>query len=228
MKIFVRKFSSEIKIMTKNSYQFIHIDSYARVGSNQKTTKKNKPVEIKKRSVQEIINEAVREKNSCPHIENPQKPTILFGCDPNKIVEIVEDWAAQNTDAIGRKMRKDGLCMVAGVASLPREMEENFSDFAKDTVNFLQKKYGERLKSVVQHDDEAHPHLHFYVVPNHGEKFEAIHEGYKASAEMKAKKEKKGAQNLAYIEAMRAFQNDFSEKVGVRHGLLRLGPGKGD
>lgn len=212
------------------TYQFIHLDAYARVGSSQtKTiTKGNKKhtTTTTKRNIKEILDEAMREKNSCPHVKNPQKPKILFGVNPLEVEQISEDWAAQNKDAKGRKMRKDGLCMVAGVASLPNSMIEEFDSFADDVVVWLKNKYGERLKSVVSHLDEAHPHLHFFVVPNHGEKFDQIHEGYKARNEMRAKNEIGKMQNLAYIEAMRSFQNDFNDKVGVKNGLLRLGPAR--
>lgn len=212
------------------TYQFIHLDAYARVGSSQtKTiTKGNKKhtTTTTKRNIKEILDEAMREKNSCPHVKNPQKPKILFGVNPLEVEQISEDWAAQNKDAKGRKMRKDGLCMVAGVASLPNNMIEEFDSFAEDVVVWLKDKYGERLKSVVSHLDEAHPHLHFFVVPNHGEKFDQIHEGYKARNEMRAKNEIGKMQNLAYIEAMRSFQNDFNDKVGVKNGLLRLGPAR--
>jgi vacuolar-type H+-ATPase subunit H len=105
-------------------------------------------------------------------------------------------------------------------------MESNFDDFARDTVKWLQEKYGDRLKSVVVHNDEAHPHLHFTVVPRIGERFDDMHEGYKASRLAKEEGKKKGEQNLAYIEAMRRFQDEFSEKVAMSHGLTRIGPAR--
>ena len=139
---------------------------------------------------------------------------------------MVEDWADNAKDAQGRKLRKDGLCALVGVASLPREMEDDFPQFAEDTLAWLKEKYGDRLKSVVVHDDEAHPHLHFTVVPRIGERFDDIHDGYKASKQAKQEGRKKGEQNLAYIEAMRAVQDDFSNRVAMGHGLTRIGPGR--
>ena len=142
------------------------------------------------------------------------------------VLPMIHEWADQAKDAQGRKLRKDGLCVLIGVASLPREMESNFDDFAKDTVKWLQEKYGDRLKSVVAHNDEAHPHLHFSVVPRIGERFDDMHEGYRASKQAKEDGKKKGEQNLAYIEAMRRFQDEFSGKVAMTHGLTRIGPAR--
>lgn len=215
----------------KGSYQFIHVDSYGRESSTQSkksTDKKGNTVTtiIKGMSASEILAEQCREDGACSHIKNPGEPILIYGISPLKVLPIINDWADQTKDAQGRKLRKDGHCVLIGVASLPREMEDNFSEFANDTLVWLKEKYGERLKSVVVHDDESHPHLHFTIVPNVGEKFEDIHEGFKASKKAKADGKKKGDQNLSYINAMREFQDEFSNKVAMSHGLTRIGPGR--
>ena len=210
-------------------YQFIHVEGYARVGSVQKKTNPNtgEVKESKTKSVSEIMAEAERLEGNTPHIEKPQPPKLLYGCMPLEVIPIVDNWAENTKDAKGRKYRKDGLCLLAGVVSLPREYEDNFDKFAEITLEWLKEKYGDRLKSVVSHEkDEAHPHLHFYVVPEIGEKFDDIHEGYKAAHEAKAKNYIKGVQNQVYKAAMREFQDEFSKNVGVQMGLTRLGPGR--
>jgi hypothetical protein len=212
-------------------YQFIHVDSYGREGSIRTTKKTKKSGEnvtttTRVRSASDILAEQWREQGACPHIKNPQAPNLIFGMPPMDVLPMIHEWADQAKDAQGRKLRKDGLCVLVGVASLPREMESNFDDFARDTVKWLQEKYGDRLKSVVVHNDEAHPHLHFTVVPRIGERFDDMHEGYKASRLAKEEGKKKGEQNLAYIEAMRRFQDEFSEKVAMSHGLTRIGPAR--
>lgn len=213
------------------SYQFIHFDSYAREGSKQSktVTKKNgdKITTIKQvKSIRQILEEQARIEAACPHIDHPRRPGLLYGVPPMEVLPMVEDWAENAKDAQGRRLRKDGLCALVGVASLPREMEDDFPQFAEDTLTWLKEKYGDRLKSVVVHDDEAHPHLHFTVVPRIGERFDDIHDGYKASKQAKQEGRKKGEQNLAYIEAMRAVQDDFSNRVAMSHGLTRIGPGR--
>ena len=215
----------------EGSYQFIHVDSYGREGSSQTKTSIDKhgktvTTTTKSRSAKEILAEQWREDGACPHIQNPSKPGLLFGVEPSKVLIIMNEWADQAKDAQGRKLRKDGHCVLIGVASLPREMEDNFPEFAEDTLVWLKEKYGDRLKSVVVHNDEAHPHLHFSVVPNIGEKFEDIHDGFKASKQAKAEGKKKGEQNFSYISAMRSYQDEFSKKVAMSHGLTRIGPGR--
>jgi len=201
------------------SYQFIHIEAYARVGSNQKGKEK-------KRGISEIIAEATREPSACPHVSTPVPPTHLYGVPVEEIEEIANDWASTQKDAKGRKLRADGLALLAGVVSVKRDDEDRWPSVRATTLEYLKNKYGERLRSVVEHTDEEHPHLHFYVVPLPGEKFDQVHEGRKASAVAKSEGKKKGEQNTAYIEAMRAFQDEFSETVGLANGMARIGPRK--
>jgi len=212
-------------------YQFIHVDSYGREGATQSKTSTDKngktvTTTTKGMSASEILAEQWREIGACPHIKNPHKPGLLYGISPLEVLPLIDEWADQAKDALGRKLRKDGHCVLIGVASLPREMEDNFPEFAEDTLIWLKEKYSDRLKSVVIHDDEEHPHLHFTVVPRIGEKFENIHEGFKASKQAKAEGKMKGEQNLSYINAMRIFQDEFSNKVAIFHGLTRIGPGR--
>lgn len=131
------------------------------------------------------------------------------------------------TDAKGRKLRKDALCLVAGVVSMPEDTtQQAWESFRADAVGHLQQKYGDRLQTVIEHTDESHPHLHFYVIPRPGERFETIHQGKDAAAEIKRGGGLKGAQNQAYKSAMRAYQDEFFEMVGIPHGLARIGPGR--
>ena len=217
--------------MKEGSYQFIHIDVYGREGSSQsKTITKKSGVKVttttKSRCAKEILSEQWREDGACPHINNPGEPILLYGIPPLDVLPLIDEWADQAKDAQGRKLRKDANCVIIGVASLPRAMEDEFPQFAEDTLEWLKEKYGDRLKSVVVHNDESHPHLHFTVVPHIGERLDDIHEGYKASKQAKIDGKKKGEQNLAYIGAMRAFQDEFSKKVAMAHGLTRIGPAR--
>lgn len=216
------------------SYQFFHIEAYSLVAKSYEreiTIKKGSKAgqtEIKKtetRSLKEIMQEQARIEEACPHVEDPRRPGLLYGVSPMEVLPLAEEWADQAKDARGYKMKKDGNVALVGVASLPREMEDDFPEFAEATLKFLKEKYGDRLKSVVVHDDEEHPHLHFTVIPRKGERFDDIHEGLKAKNEAKKNKQKGKAQNLAYIGAMRELQDNFYNKVGIKTGLTRLGPG---
>lgn len=201
------------------AYQFLHVEGYARQGSQQGKTPR-------KWSAREIAAEAMREPDACPHVEQPQPPTVLHGCTPAEAAKQAEDWANTAKDAQGRKLRRDGLCLLAGVVSLPSDRAADWPQYRAATVAWLREQYGERLRSVVEHTDEAHPHLHFYAVPLPGERFEVLHPGRLAAAKKAQQGAKKGAQNAAYKAAMVGWQDDFAAAVAANFGLARLGPGR--
>lgn len=222
------------------NFQFIHIEGYARKGSvqhlksrsveissgnsNSKQRQFRESRTIKTWSIRDIANEAMRKKGHHPHVENPKPPEIIFGESVDEAVKAARAWAAKTTDAIGRKLRKDGLCMLCGVVSVPRSAEIDFTELKRETILFLKQQYGERLLSVVEHQDEAHPHLHFYCVPLLNEPFSVLHPGYAAANEAKANNKLKGDQNRAYKAAMVDFQDLFFNSVASKFNLKRSGP----
>lgn len=219
-------------------YQFFHVECYAREESTKgrTQTKKNsdgtftsKEVAKEKRgNVHWIIAEAKREQGSCNHIDNPEAPIILLGNLDEVEVEAIA-WAEQATDARGRKLRKDAHCLLAGVISLPRSNENDWGSFKEKSLEWLKEIYGDNLRCVIAHEkDESHPHIHFYAIPTVGQSFDDIHDGKKAQNELKKKNPKatKQQQNIAFAEAMRARQDNFSQKVGQRFGLTRIGPSR--
>ncbi|WP_208942077.1 plasmid recombination protein [Paracidovorax avenae] len=207
-------------------YQFIHIEAYAREGSQQsKTDKKTgETSKTKKHSAADIAGEAERKKGHCDHVAEPKVPNLLYGVTPSEAVAEATAWAENEKDAQGRKLRKDALCMLAGVVSIGNESADFWDEHKQRTISWLKHKYGDRLKSVIEHTDEEHPHLHFYCVAKAGERFEVLHDGYKAAAEEKRAGELKGRQNAAYIKAMQALQDSFYMSVASKIGLARLGP----
>lgn len=169
--------------------------------------------------------EAKRDPTACPHVESPQEPVLLFGCPLAEVEAKATEWAEGSRDSIGRKLRIDGLCLLAGVVSAPEDMTDPQWDAMKrDAIEWLGQ--DGRLVSVVEHVDESHRHFHFYKVAAPGERFETLHPGRAAALAAKASGALKGDQNKAYKEAMRGLQDDFYDKVGARHGLTRLGPAK--
>lgn len=207
--------------MAPMGYQFAHIEGYARQGSQQRKGGRQQP---RKWSIRDIAAEAERAPDACRHVAAPQPPVLLHGVMPSQAADLAEAWANAATDAKGRKLRADGLCLLAGVISLPGDQADDWPQYRAATVRWLQGQYGERLRSVVEHTDEEHPHLHFYVVPQPGERFELVHAGRQAAANAAAAGQKKGAQNAAFKEAMKAWQDDFQEKVARSFGLARTGP----
>ncbi len=203
-------------------YQFVHVESYSR------TPPKSAAGGGKAgRSVKWVVNEAIRDPGAIPHIAEPKPPTYLHGQPLETLESTCEAWASSMTDAKGRKLRKDALCLAAGIVSAPHDIDhEAWDAFKRDVLEWLKTKYGDRLQTVIEHTDESHPHLHFYVVPLPGERFEAVHQGKAAAAEAKSNGALKGVQNQAYKAAMRDYQDEFFDRVGIRHGMTRIGPGK--
>ena len=206
------------------AYQFIHIEAYARVAGAGKAGGRN---------VGNVLAEADRKPGNCPHID-PEKladpalaPARIYGLKLEKVEAEANAWAEQAKDAQGRNLRKDGHCLLAGVVSLPNDTPpEDWRRFRYDAIDWLKKEFGDRLRSVIEHRDESHPHLHFYCIQEHGKGFASLHPGQQAARKAKAQGLKKGEQNEAYKNAMRDWQDKFSMDVGQHHGLTRIGPGQ--
>ena len=200
------------------AFQFMHVDSFSR--STPKTGKTGD------HSVRSIIAEANREPGAIPHIQEPQSPALLFGKPIEELEATCEAWAAGTTDALGRKTRKDALCLLGGVFSAPDGTDPaSWEQIKADALLWLQGRYGDRLQTLLEHRDESHPHCHFYVVPRPGESFDAIHDGKRAENKL-GKGSLKGDRNAAYKIAMRSFQDDYYKHVGAPNGMSRLGPGR--
>jgi hypothetical protein len=197
-------------------FQFFHIEGYARTAAKGKAGG---------HSISSVMAEAMRVDGACPHVEQPLAPVLLFGSPPSEVEAAAKEWGDTAKDAIGRKLRKDGLCLLAGVVSCPPQFNDaQWQALKLDTVAYLAA--DGRLVSCIEHVDEAQRHIHFYKIPPPGGRFEDVHPGKKAAMEAKAEGGLKGDQNRAYKAAMRGLQDDFFEKVGVKHGLARLGPAR--
>lgn len=210
-------------------YQFAHVEGYGRTAGKGKAGG---------HSVDSIVAEAERRDGACPHVTEPQKPILVYGVTLSEVADQAKAWAEAYRDSRGHKLRSDGLCLLAGVVSAPPDMDaKGWQKLKKDTLKWLKKEYGDALKSVVEHTDEPHPHLHFYAVPRAGERFDSLHDGLRAAREANADRGKRDrdktkatldrkAAGLAYAEAMRAWQDRFYETIGRRHGLTRIGPAR--
>lgn len=211
------------------SYQFIHIEDYGRNAAKKtKNDGKNKKYndETKGRSVSQIISEAKRENGFCPHVEKPEDPILLYGLGLEEVerlaIEYHENTKIADKNGKVKKLRTDANILLAGVISLNRENIEIWDDYKNDSIAYLKNKYGKNLVSVIEHTDEEHPHIHFYCIQDIGKRFDLMHDGKKALFENRDKK--KHDQNIAYLDSMRAFQEDFFKVVSSNYGLSKDGP----
>ena len=61
---------------------------------------------------------------------------------PMEVLAMADEWADQAKDSRGYKMKSDGSVAIVGVASLPREMEDDFPEFAENTLKWLKENTG--------------------------------------------------------------------------------------
>ena len=179
-----------------------------------------------KASVRDVIAEALRNDDHCNHVEAPQSPTYLVGDlgDMLTLLPEIERKAAAEKERTGKAPRKDMHVLLAGVASYPRALADadpkGHERWEQATVKWLQKKYGDALRVVLRHEDEAHPHIHFFVLDRHELNAKKLHDGYVAKAKASTPKESV----MAFNDAMRDYQSAFYAEVGHGVGLLRDGP----
>ena len=197
-------------------YQFLHVECYARTAGKDKEGN---------HSIRSILAEAKRELGATSHVAKPKPPKLIYG-NLNGVEEAAKEWAESATDTIGRKLRKDGLCLLAGVVSVADDFED-WENYKKRVLIFLRQEYGPRLRAVIEHEDEAHRHIHFFCVPRIGERFDLIHDGKAAILAAKQSGIKlKGDLNSAYRLAMTGLQQRFHTTCSVQFGLTRRGPGR--
>lgn len=204
--------------MTTGGIQFVHISVY----SLQRPKKTSRGAD-RKWPVRDVLAEANREPQACLHVPMPKPPALLIGPSLAELEVEIGAIHARSTDAAGRRLRKDASVLLSGVTSYPRDgTEYEYEHWKQCAVEWLRLEFGENLRSVVEHTDEAHPHLHFYVVNPASGNVKDLHPGFRAAKGAQNPKEQK----FAYNTAMRAFQDRFWEHVAGPSGLARIGPGR--
>ena len=121
------------------------------------------------------------------------------------MLERINENASKYRDPVGRKMREDAAVLLAGVASFPRaEAEKRPRTLCAMGIAdgcLSQGKYGDNLRAVVMHNDEEHPHLHFYVYSDTEVNAKMLHDGHKNAS-------RKGS----YKAGVQAFRMSISRK----------------
>lgn len=198
------------------AFQFGHIDTYAR---------KPKPGQSDPaRSVREILGEADRVAENCPHVTNPQPPVQLAGMTPSELAERVDELLAERAIEGKRKPRGDVHVLAAAVYSWPEHVdyadEARLNDWIADQLAWHAENVGP-VDCAVLHLDEAFPHVHVYTADPDARR---LVPGWQAKREALAAGAAGSEANKAYREAMAGWQDKLYEGVGQFHGLDRLGP----
>ena len=182
-------------------------------------------------------------------VDPAELPDILDQriADANKAIKEVKAAMPRGTRRSGPKaIRKDTHCLMTMVASYPipwldsetggsnfensdnREMLEHWKDLNLRWAGRQAEKLGFEMMSVVLHVDEKFPHLHLLGIPKN-KRLDArqCHPGYDAlanHAEGRGETVDKKTRDRIYVDAMRGFQDNYFEEVGIPAGLLRTGP----
>lgn len=212
------------------AYQFAHCETYSR----KKTDKKF--------SVKEILAEAARKDGSCPHVENPKEPDLIYGMDIEALGRLHDskcaDMKETNAKGITRGIRKDQQTLGTVILSFPAiqknedpaQYEKDFERWKKLSIIWLKEKYGDELKTIIQHRDESNPHLHAYLIPDDlkADKYNIGRCAKKefllsADAQKLDKKEANKLGDRLYRSTWREWQDSYFDKVSVACGLTRIG-----
>ena len=80
---------------------------------------------------------------------------------PSEVVKEAEEWAQTAKDAIGRKLRIDGMCMDAGVVSFPADRIDEWPAYRDEAIEWLKKVWRQPEKHRGAHGRalSAHPFL---------------------------------------------------------------------
>ncbi|RQP06737.1 MAG: hypothetical protein D1H97_06100 [Paracoccus sp. BP8] len=215
---------------------FAHKQTYSRKGNS------------KSRSVSEVADEAERLDGACPHVENPQPPSILEGIRPSEAVELIEQRIAEQNKLLRRLrkeqperkealrgIRSDTHVMIGSVFSFPDPVEEmdeaDYLRWRRDVIAFAKAdaaRNGAEVLSIIEHRDETHPHVHVLAVPicadgNMRMDAKRCHEGHREQDRHKDHGWS-GSPSRSYKQAMRGWQDRYHAEVGAKHGQARTGP----
>jgi hypothetical protein len=198
------------------AFQFGHLNTYAR---------KPKPGQSDSaRSVREILGEAARMAENCPHVTNPKPPVHIAGMTPDMLAERLDMLLAERAIEGKRKPRGDVHVLAAGVYSWPEHVDyydqSRLDGWIADQLAWHRQHIGP-VDCAVLHLDEAFPHVHVYTADPDARR---LVPGWQAKRQALAAGAPAKEANKAYREAMIGWQDVLYEGVGQYHGLDRLGP----
>lgn len=216
--------------------QFVHVQTWSR-----------KPNAVGQ-SVSQIIAEAVRDPEHSAHVDDPAPPRCLLG-EPSTFEDEHDAHVAARSTTVHMKdgsqrergIRRDRHTLASIVMSYPvprdaidtDEKRETLKRWEQRNLDWLRDTYGDQLRVIVAHDDEEHPHLHAWLLPDDpGADATTLHPGKRAKKQAEAEAKADGSEpreavkvgNRALKAAMTTFQDEYHEAVGAPEGLTRSGP----
>jgi hypothetical protein len=185
--------------------------------------------------IEGVTAEAGRVPGTCNHVAKAERATLIYGVSPLAVAREATEIAARARDKRGRPIHSSWPTLFAGVTSYPvkrtdvkasSQERDNYQRWLSCATAFLQVEFGDRLKSVVEHVDEGHFHIHFFVVPRlleDGQIDKTCHPGHRAKLKAAQDGQGKKQQDREYRVGMRSFLDRFYDAVGVHFGHARVG-----
>lgn len=187
-------------------------------------------------TVKHVVNEAYRVNGAHPHVLVPDVRVIYGETDPAQLIAEAEAITAAARDASGRRARRTTPVLLSAVASHPEDprstdpaVVERRERWKGRVLAAWQRWWGDRLRAVVEHLDEAQHHLHAFVLAplERGRiAMSAIFPAVAARNEARTLGQNKPLQDRAYRAGLRALQDLFWRDVSMPEGHARTGAGR--
>lgn len=232
-------------------YQFAHMQTYSKKGNKSN------------RSSTDVLLENSRTPGNHPHVSEAALPNLIHGIDPADVIELIDeriDKAKAQLRFTGKRIQVNTHILNGAVYSHPlkaaqlkiadESTQNDYLEWRKLACLFAIKdarSNGMEVLSIVEHMDEAYPHIHVLSVPlltdaNPRLDAKQCHVGHVAGKQayeetfdltkkqgrnvVESTKSAVNARKSAYKDAMRQWQDRYYSEVGVKCGMARLGPAR--
>jgi hypothetical protein len=187
-------------------------------------------------TVRQVVHEAYRVNGAHPHVIAPDARVIYGETDPARVIAEAEAITAAARDASGHRARRTTPVLLSAVASHPEDPRSTDPEtvarrerWKQRVLDAWQRWWGDQLRAVIEHLDEARHHLHGLILAplERGRiAMGAIFPAVAARNEARALGLNKPLQDRAYRNGLRAMQDLFWRDVSLPEGHARIGAGR--
>lgn len=187
-------------------------------------------------TVRQVVHEAYRVDGAHPHVLAPDARVIHGEAESARVIAEAEAITAAARDASGHRARRTTPVLLSAVASHPEdprsidpETVARRERWKGRVLDAWKRWWGDRLRAVVEHLDEAQHHLHALVLAplERGRiAMASIFPAVAARNEARALGQTKPMQDRAYRAGLRALQDLFWHDVSLPEGHARIGAGR--
>ena len=185
-------------------------------------------------SADDVVNEALRIRGHCAHVESPSPPIIHYGVDASQLQSWLDELELKSLSVKVptvhglRRQRSDTpilMCVVVSHPKHPRNRNDpDCVDWRARTISWIRQRYGdEHIACILEHEDEGHQHLHVFL-HNSGASVKPMMAGEIAVARARGAGAPKGELGRAYKAGCKELLDSYWRDVGSVSGLSRQSP----